>query len=318
VIARRRSTSPSQRSLVIIPTFNELENLPLILGRVHKARPDVHVLIVDDGSSDGTSQIADELAATLPCVRAHHHGVNQGLGAVYRSGFAQARGDLLTFFPADGQFPATIIGLYLDAIADTDMILGTLPNRRGSLVAKALSLAERLLLRALFGHFPRFQGILMFRRSLLDGTTRGGDVQFFQLDAGGEFLQAQFQAGALDFELDFFGGKFFEPDDVALLLQIQRGDLIAHAGQVLRGGECVRLCLPQGFLLPAQFLLDLAQRAGMKGIQEWLSFYFKGPMTAPGLYPEHDIFIQLMKLKNTLRWMRGEDLITHLGLEYYD
>ena len=65
-------------------------------------------------------------------------------------------------------------------------------------------------------------------------------------------------------------------------------------------------------------LLDLAQRAGMRGIQEWLSFYFKAPMHAPEVYPEHDIFIQLMKLKNTLRWMRGEDLITHLGLEYYD
>jgi myo-inositol-1-phosphate synthase len=64
--------------------------------------------------------------------------------------------------------------------------------------------------------------------------------------------------------------------------------------------------------------LDLAQCAGLKGIQEWLSFYFKAPMTAPGLYAEHDIFIQLIKLKNTLRWMRGEDLITHLGLEYYD
>jgi myo-inositol-1-phosphate synthase len=64
--------------------------------------------------------------------------------------------------------------------------------------------------------------------------------------------------------------------------------------------------------------LDLAQRAGMRGIQEWLSFYFKAPMHAPEVYPEHDIFIQLMKLKNTLRWMRGEDLITHLGLEYYD
>ncbi|HEY4088054.1 MAG TPA: inositol-3-phosphate synthase [Bryobacteraceae bacterium] len=64
--------------------------------------------------------------------------------------------------------------------------------------------------------------------------------------------------------------------------------------------------------------MDLAQRAGMRGVQEWLSFYFKGPMTAPGLYPEHDIFIQLMKLKNTLRWMKGEQLITHLGLEYYD
>jgi myo-inositol-1-phosphate synthase len=64
--------------------------------------------------------------------------------------------------------------------------------------------------------------------------------------------------------------------------------------------------------------LDLAQRSGMKGIQEWLSFYFKSPMTAPGLYPEHDLFIQLMKLKNTLRYLRGEELITHLGLEYYD
>jgi myo-inositol-1-phosphate synthase len=71
-------------------------------------------------------------------------------------------------------------------------------------------------------------------------------------------------------------------------------------------------------VLDLVLFMDLAQRAGMKGIQEWLSFYFKAPATAPGLYPEHDIFIQLMKLKNTLRWMRGEDLITHLGLEYYD
>ncbi|HMQ03040.1 MAG TPA: inositol-3-phosphate synthase [Pyrinomonadaceae bacterium] len=70
--------------------------------------------------------------------------------------------------------------------------------------------------------------------------------------------------------------------------------------------------------LDLALFLDLAQRAGMKGVQEWLSFYFKAPQTAPGLYPEHDLFIQLMKLKNTLRHMRGEDLITHLGLEYYD
>ena len=64
--------------------------------------------------------------------------------------------------------------------------------------------------------------------------------------------------------------------------------------------------------------LDLAKRAGMRGIQEWLSFYFKSPMCAQELYPEHDLFIQLMKLKNTLRWMMGEELITHLGAEYYD
>ncbi len=64
--------------------------------------------------------------------------------------------------------------------------------------------------------------------------------------------------------------------------------------------------------------LDLARRSGMSGIQEWLSFYFKSPMTAPGLYPEHDLFIQLMKLKNTLRYLKGEDQITHLGLDYYE
>ncbi len=70
--------------------------------------------------------------------------------------------------------------------------------------------------------------------------------------------------------------------------------------------------------LDLALFMDLAQRSGMKGIQEWLSFYFKAPQTAPELYPEHDLFIQLMKLKNTLRHMMGEDLITHLGLEYYD
>ena len=70
--------------------------------------------------------------------------------------------------------------------------------------------------------------------------------------------------------------------------------------------------------LDIALFMDLARRAGMKGIQEWLSFYFKSPMHADGLYPEHDLFIQLTKLKNTLRHMAGEELITHLGLEYYD
>jgi myo-inositol-1-phosphate synthase len=81
---------------------------------------------------------------------------------------------------------------------------------------------------------------------------------------------------------------------------------------------CRDSILAAPLVLDLVLFLDLAQRAGMKGIQEWLSFYFKAPMTAAGLYPEHDIFIQLMKLKNTLRWMQGENLITHLGLEYYD
>jgi myo-inositol-1-phosphate synthase len=81
---------------------------------------------------------------------------------------------------------------------------------------------------------------------------------------------------------------------------------------------CRDSILAAPIVLDLALFLDLAGRTGFKGIQEWLSFYFKSPMTAPGLYPEHDLFIQLMKLKNTLRWMKGEEMITHLGLEYYD
>jgi myo-inositol-1-phosphate synthase len=81
---------------------------------------------------------------------------------------------------------------------------------------------------------------------------------------------------------------------------------------------CRDSILAAPIVLDLVLFLDLAKRAGMRGIQEWLSFYFKSPMCAPELYPEHDLFIQLMKLKNTLRWMMGEDLITHLGQEYYD
>lgn len=81
---------------------------------------------------------------------------------------------------------------------------------------------------------------------------------------------------------------------------------------------CRDSILAAPIVLDLVLFLDLAKRAGMSGIQEWLSFYFKSPVHAPDLYPEHDLFIQLMKLKNTLRYMRGEELITHLGLEYYD
>src|SRR2546426_8509024 len=81
---------------------------------------------------------------------------------------------------------------------------------------------------------------------------------------------------------------------------------------------CRDSILAAPIVLDLVLFLDLAQRCGMRGIQEWLSFYFKSPMHATGLYPEHDLFIQLMKLKNTLRYLKGEYLITHLGMEYYD
>ena len=81
---------------------------------------------------------------------------------------------------------------------------------------------------------------------------------------------------------------------------------------------CRDSILAAPIVLDVALFLDLAARAGMTGIQEWLSFYFKSPIHRRDLYPEHDLFIQLMKLKNTLRHLRGEELITHLGLEYYD
>jgi myo-inositol-1-phosphate synthase len=80
---------------------------------------------------------------------------------------------------------------------------------------------------------------------------------------------------------------------------------------------CRDSILAAPLVLDLVLFMDLAQRAAMTGIQEWLSFYFKSPQCAPDLYPEHDLFIQLMKLKNTLRYLMGEEQITHLGLDYY-
>jgi myo-inositol-1-phosphate synthase len=81
---------------------------------------------------------------------------------------------------------------------------------------------------------------------------------------------------------------------------------------------CRDSILAAPIVLDLALFFDLAQRARLAGIQEWLSFYFKSPHTAPGLYPEHDLFIQQTKLKNTLRWLMGEAQITHLGIEYYE
>jgi myo-inositol-1-phosphate synthase len=81
---------------------------------------------------------------------------------------------------------------------------------------------------------------------------------------------------------------------------------------------CRDSILAAPLVLDLALFFDLAGRAGLSGIQEWLSFYFKSPQVGPGLYPEHDLFIQLTKLKNTLRYLKGEDQITHLGIEYYE
>ncbi|MGA2271303.1 MAG: inositol-3-phosphate synthase [Bryobacteraceae bacterium] len=96
---------------------------------------------------------------------------------------------------------------------------------------------------------------------------------------------------------------------------------LGYPMQIKVNFQCRDSILAAPMALDLVLFMDLAQRCpemAKKGIQEWLSLYFKGPQVAAGLYPEHDVFIQLMKLKNTLRYLRGEELITHLGLEYYD
>jgi dolichol-phosphate mannosyltransferase len=123
-------TTPSQRVLVIIPTFNERENLPLIHGRVRAACPDVHVLVVDDNSPDGTGQLADELAAADPG-RTHvlHRTAKNGLGAAYLDSFAWglSRGySVLVEMDADGSHAPEQLDRLLQAVdAGADLVIGS-------------------------------------------------------------------------------------------------------------------------------------------------------------------------------------------------
>jgi dolichol-phosphate mannosyltransferase len=124
------SKRPSQRALVIIPTYNELENLPLIVGRVHAALPDVHVLVVDDGSPDGTGELADELALADPDrVHVMHRTAKDGLGAAYLAGFAwglSRQYSVLVEMDADGSHAPEQLHRLLDAVdAGADLAIGS-------------------------------------------------------------------------------------------------------------------------------------------------------------------------------------------------
>jgi dolichol-phosphate mannosyltransferase len=121
---------PSQRTLVIIPTYNERDNLPLILGRVHAAQPDVHVLVVDDGSPDGTGELADDLALADPDrVHVMHRTSKAGLGAAYLAGFAWGLGrgySVLVEMDADGSHAPEELYRLLDAVdAGADLSIGS-------------------------------------------------------------------------------------------------------------------------------------------------------------------------------------------------
>ena len=121
---------PSQRTLVIVPTYNELENLPLIVARIRKSRPDVHILVVDDGSPDGTGQLADELAAAEPDrIQVMHRTAKDGLGAAYLAAFAWGLDwgyNVLVEMDADGSHAPEQLYRLLDAIDNgADVAIGS-------------------------------------------------------------------------------------------------------------------------------------------------------------------------------------------------
>lgn len=158
---------------VVVMTFDESATLARTVDEIRQellrlGRP-WEILIVDDGSRDDSGVVADQLSARDPSIRVVHHPVNRGLGGVYRTGFTEARGDHVTFFPADGQFPASIIPEFRGAVDGADMVLGLLPPRRDSRLGHLLSTIERALYRVVVGPMPPFQGILLFRRRLLTG-----------------------------------------------------------------------------------------------------------------------------------------------------
>ena len=163
--------TPAPRISLIVMAYNEAASVGDVLREIDATLApsslSYEVLVVDDGSRDGTGEIADVIAGTLPAMRVLHHDGNRGIGEVYRTGFAAARGELLTFLPADGQFPPEIIVRFAALMEQADLVIGYLPDVRRSLPARILSGCERLLYRLMFGRLPRFQGIMMFPRPLL-------------------------------------------------------------------------------------------------------------------------------------------------------
>lgn len=157
---------------VFVFAYNEAESLEAVVNEIADTLKELNrpyeIVIIDDGSSDSTGAIADELARKFRNTSVIHHVRNLGLGSVYKTAFANARCDLVTFFSGDGQFSPQIIRQFLPLMEKMDMVLGYLPNRKDSSLSKILSGAEKILLGILFGPMPKFQGVLMFRRKLLD------------------------------------------------------------------------------------------------------------------------------------------------------
>ena len=172
------STSPTDSRLggisAAISAYNEAPSLESVFNEIMEVlratgRP-YELCIVDDGSTDGTSELADRLAASTPGVKVIHHGVNLGIGPTLHDCITYGSLPYYIGFPGDGQFPASIITQFLPLIEQADIVLGYVPDLgkgRPPLLA-FFSWAEKLIIRILFGKLPHFQGVPMYRRSWLN------------------------------------------------------------------------------------------------------------------------------------------------------
>jgi len=168
----------TDRVLVIVPTYNEAENLEWVVGRLRSAQPTVDVLVVDDGSPDGTGEIADRLAAADAHVHVLHRTEKAGLGAAYLHGFRWALSegyDVIGEMDADGSHQPEELGRLLEALTRADMVIGARWVPGGSVVnwplsREALSRGGNLYVRLLLGIKVRdaTAGYRLFRRSTLD------------------------------------------------------------------------------------------------------------------------------------------------------
>ncbi|MFC3850919.1 polyprenol monophosphomannose synthase [Corynebacterium hansenii] len=200
-------SKPSDSTLVIIPTFNERENLPLVVGRLRAAQPDVHVLVVDDSSPDGTGDVADELAAEAPeQIHVLHRESKGGLWGAYRAGFEwglQRDYRVLCEMDADGSHAPEQLHLLLDAVdAGADLVIGSRYVPGGSTVnwpasRKILSRGGNLYISVLLGAGVRdiTAGYRAFRREvleMLDLDGIGKEAYLFQTEIGWKAVQAGF------------------------------------------------------------------------------------------------------------------------------
>jgi dolichol-phosphate mannosyltransferase len=239
------------RVVMVVPTYNEAENLAWIIGRLRKAQPGVDVLVVDDGSPDGTGRIADELAAADPQVRVLHRSEKAGLGAAYRAGFRVALDagyDVIGEMDADGSHQPEQLSRLVDALRDgADLVIGSRWVRGGSIVnwpksREALSRGGNLYVRLLLGMPVRdaTAGFRLFRRATLekidiDQVTSTGYV--FQTDMAYRTLQAGLKVVEVPIEfVERVRGDSKMSPDVATesLKSITRWGLRERARQVRR------------------------------------------------------------------------------------